>query len=332
MVPQAVFPRTTYDYSQFPDLSPCVRDYVAVTGDRAFLEFAYPRFKAWYGWWMTHRNPTGDGIIAVGCASQDRYTSICEYKDNWTNPADPVVFERTCNPFTRTPEIGGRPERAYLPDIVACQARMAEDLAFFARELGWGEEAAYFTTEYARLRDWVNTHLWDEATKFYYPVERATGRKVLKRTNTVYWLMWAGLVPRERTRTLLEALFDPQQFFTPMPVPMVALNDPTFNPNVDHWGDGYAWPIDAFMAFDGLLRYGEWDRAAKFARHYNRGFLKAVGYTLQPAEYYHHSGQPCGCPIMGSAGVPLVFHRFLRDHEAGVAEREWRRFIPEVLG
>ena len=331
MVPQAVFPRTVYDYSQIPDLSTCVRDYFVMTGDRGFLEFVYPRFNAWYGWWMKHRNPTGDGIIAVGSSGQDRYTSICEYKDNWTNPADPAVFENTCNPFTRTPEIGGRPERAYLPDIVACQARMAEDLAFCARELGLADDAAYFESEYRRLHAWTNTHLWDDTTQFYYPVERATGRKVMKRTNTVFWLMWAGLVPRERTRKLIEALFDHQQFFTTIPVPMVALNDPSFNPRVDHWGDAYSWPIDAFMAFDGLLRYGEWDRAAEFARHYNCGFLKAVGDTLQPAEYYHHSGQPCGCPIMGSAGVPLVFHRFLHDHKAGVATSEWRRFIPEVL-
>lgn len=331
MVPQAVFPRTTYDYSQIPNITPCVRDYYVFTGDRAFLAYAYPRFKAWYAWWMRERNPSGDGIIAVGSSGQDLYSAICEYKDNGTDPSDPEKFENTCNPFTRTDGIAGRPERAYLPDIVACQARMAEDLAFFAKELGLSDDAFYFESEYRRVRDWVNEHLWDEATQFYYPAERATGRKVMKRTNTVYWLLWAGLVPKERAQTLIEALFDREQFFTTIPVPMVALNDPSFNPQVDHWGDAYSWPIDAFIAFDGLLRYGECDRAAEFARHYNRGFLKAVGDTLQPAEYYHHSGQPCGCPIMGSAGVPLVFHRFLHDYEAGTAAREWHRFIPEVL-
>lgn len=332
MVPQAVFPRTSYDYSQIPNITPCVRDYYVFTVDRAFLAYAYPRLKAWYAWWMRERNPTGDGIIAVGSSGQDLYSAICEYKDNGTDPSDPEEFENTCNPFTRTTGIAGRPERAYLPDIAACQARMAMDLAFFARELGLVNDASYFESEYRRVRDWVNEHLWDEATGFYYPVERATGRKVMKRTNTVFWLLWAGLVRDERAVKLIEALFDPRQFFTRIPVPMVALDDPSFNPRCGHWGDAYAWPLDAFIAFEGLLRYGAWDRAAVFARHYNRGVFSAIADTLQPAEFYHNEGFPCGCPIMGSAGLtPLVFQRYLRDHARGEARHAWRGFIPESL-
>jgi hypothetical protein len=332
MVPQAVFSRTTFDYSQIPNISPCVRDYYVFTGDRHFLGQAYGGFKDWYRWWMTHRNPTGNGIIATGNAGQDLYSAICEYKDNGTDPNDPEVFENTCNPLTRTPEIAGRPERAFLPDIVACQARMAEDLAFFARELGHGEDAAYFEGEYRRIREWANENLWDEATGFYYPVVRATGQKVMKRTNTVYWLMWAGLVLPERTIKLIEALFDPEQFLAKIPIPMVALNDPSFNPLVGHWGDAYSWPVDAFKAFEALIRYGEWDLAAKFCRHYNKGVFEAIGDTLQPAEFYHSAGYPCGCPIMGTAGLtPLNFQRYLRDYERGDAEREWSRFIPGQL-
>ncbi len=332
MVPQAVFSRTTFDYSQIPNISPCVRDYYVFTGDRHFLGQAYGGFKNWYRWWMTHRNPTGNGIIATGNAGQDLYSAICEYKDNGTDPNDPVVFENTCNPLTRTPEIAGRPERAYLPDIVACQARMAEDLAFFARELGHTEDAAYFESEYRRIREWANENLWDEATGFYYPVARATGQKVMKRTNTVYWLMWAGLVPPERTKKLIEALFDPKQFFAKIPVPMVALDDPSFNPLCGHWGDAYSWPVDAFKAFEALIRYGEWDRAAEFCRHYNKGVFEAIGDTLQPAEFYHSAGYPCGCPIMATAGLtPLNFQRYLRDYERGEAEREWSRFVPHNL-
>jgi hypothetical protein len=332
MVPQAVFSRTTFDYSQIPNISPCVRDYYVFTGDRHFLGRAYTGFKAWYAWWMTHRNPTDNGIIATGNAGQDLYSAICEYKDNGTDPNAPEVFQNTCNPLTRTPEIAGRPERAYLPDIVACQARMAEDLAFFARELGHAEDAAYFESEYRHIWEWVNMNLWDEATGFYYPAVRATGQKVMKRTNTVYWLMWAGLVPPERTKKLIEALFDPKQFFAKIPVPMVALNDPSFNPLVGHWGDAYSWPIDAFKAFEALIRYSEWDRAAEFCRHYNKGVFEAIGDTLQPAEFYHSAGFPCGCPIMGTAGLtPLNFQRYLYDHERGKAECEWSRFVPEKL-
>jgi hypothetical protein len=92
------------------------------------------------------------------------------------------------------------------------------------------------------------------------------------------------------------------------------------------------WPLDVFTAFDGLLRYGEWDRAAQLAKRFNEGVFKAVGDTFQPAEYYHHSGVPCGCPIMGTAGLtPLTFKRYLRDYRAGAAAREWERFAPRPM-
>ena len=72
--------------------------------------------------------------------------------------------------------------------------------------------------------------------------------------------------------------------------------------------------------------------AAEFCRHYNNGVFEAIADTLQPAEFYHSAGYPCGCPIMATAGLtPLNFQRYLRDYEKGVAEREWSRFVPQTL-
>ena len=169
-VPQAVT-RLYADYpvSQIPNISSVLHDYYRFTGDRQFLQYSYPKLKKWYAWFLSKRNPTGDGIIAVGDPSLKLYDSICEYKDDYTDPTSPTFWD-TCNPLTRTTEIGGRPERVYLPDIVACQARMAEDLAMMAQELGFKEDARHFTAEYHRIRGWANRTLWDEKTHFYYPV------------------------------------------------------------------------------------------------------------------------------------------------------------------
>ena len=326
MAPQYVGESVVDAITQIPNISPVVRDYYAFTHDRAFLEYAYPRFKRWYEWFLTHRNPSHDGIIAVGDAALSLWDSLCEYKDNGTDPAKPT-FGDTCNPLTRTAEIAGRPERVYLPDIVACQARMAEDLAVMAGELGLKDDAAHFRAEYNRVRTWANENLWDEKTRFYYPVVRATGRKLMKRSNVAFWLLWAGIPNEDQKNALVAAIFDPKQFFTTVPLPMIALNDPSFNPRCGHWGDGYCWPIDAFHAFDGLLRYGEWRRAADFAAHYNRGVFQALEKSGQPNEFYHYAGTPAGCSEMGTAGcLPLVFQRYLRDYRQGTAQKEWAKF------
>jgi hypothetical protein len=331
MVPQFVGSNTVDGVTQIPNISPVVRDYYLFTHDRAFLEQAYPALKRWYAWFLTHRNPSHDGIFAVGDASLTLWDSLCEYKDDGTDPTKPTFFD-TCNPLTRTAEIAGRPERVYLPDIVACQARMAEDLAMMAGELGLKDDAAHFNAEYRRVRDWANHNLWDEKTRFYYPVVRATGKKLMKRSNTAFWLLWAGIPSKDQKDALVAAMFDPKQFFTTIPLPGIALNDPTFNPRCGHWGDGYCWPLDCFHAFDGLLRYGEWKRAAQLATQYNHGVFRAIESSYQPNEYYHHTGQPAGCGEMATAGcLPLVFQRYLRDYKDGKAKTEWRRFAPEPL-
>lgn len=332
MVPQAVM-RTggIRDKTQIPNISPVLRDYYTFTGDRKFLEYAYPRFKRWYAWLLRNRDPTHEGIISMGDAGMSLYDSLCEYRDNGTAPTQPS-FHDTCNPVTRTAEIGGRPEKVFLPDIVACQARMAEDLAFLAGELGWKDDTAYFTAEYRRVRDWANRVLWDEPTQFYYPIVRATRKKVMKRSVTSFWLLWAGVPDKARKDALVAAMFDPKQFFTTIPLPQIALNDPSFNPKCGHWGDGYCWPMDGIGAFDGLLRYGEWDRAAQLATQYNRGVFASIEKSLQPNEYYHHSGRSAGCAEMGTAGcLPLVFQRYLRDYRARNAPTQWSRFAPPPL-
>ena len=325
-VPQAVYPGQAMDNSQIPNISPCLRDYYVFTHDRKFLADAYPRFKRWYEWWMKERNPGGDGIIAVGSTKQELMTSVYEYKDN--NPAGHGGFM----PLTRAPGVDGRPERLYLPDIVACQARMAEDLAFMARELGNKQDETYFLAEYRRIKNWANKNLWDEKTKFYYPVVRATGQKVMKRSNVAFWLLWAGIPDEQQAAALIEAMFDPQQFLTTIPLPIIALNDPSFDPKIGHWGDGYVWPIDVFHAFDGLLRYQQWDKAAQLAAQFNRGVFGAIKDSYQPNEFYHHSGNAAGCPIMGTAGcLPLMFQRYLKDFKNHKSQQEWARFAPPII-
>jgi len=330
MVPQSASSTAVNTiYTQIPNISSVLRDYYLFTKDADFLRYAYPRFKTWYQWFLKYRNPSDQGIFVIGASSLGLWESLCEYKDNATDPTK-ESFKDTCNPLTRTPEAAGRPERVFLPDIVACQARMADDLAFLAGELGLQSDVDYFEGEFHRVRDWANQNLWDEKTKFYYPVLRATGEKIMKRSNVAFWMMWAGIPDKRQAGHLVKALFDPEQFYTTIPAPMIALNDPTFNPNSHHWGDGYSWPIDPCHAFDGLLRYGYWDLAAKFAEHYNEGTGSVVKETYTPFEYYHHSGKSAGIGEFSSgACLPLFFQRYLRDYQKGDVQSKWSLFAPE---
>ena len=310
--------------TQNPNISTVALDYYRFTGDRAFLAACYPKLKNMYRWFLKNRAPDGNGIFTNGHESLPLMTNIYEYgRDN--HPKEHGII-----PALRDVEgVENRQERLYLPDIVACQARMADDIAFMAETLGDKEEAVYFAGEYRRVKEWANATLWDEQTEYYYPVVRATGKKVMRRLNMGLWMLWAGIPDQKQKDALVRAIFDPQQFFTRIPIPQLALNDTAFNPKIHHWGDAYVWPIDVFHVFDGLLRYDEWDKAAMLARHYNSGVFATIADTQQPNEYYHHTGKAAGCPIMGTAGcLPLVFQRYLKDYKDGKAPTEWAKLTP----
>lgn len=316
----------TSQSTQNPNISALITDYYRFTNDKEFLSEMYPKFQKWYQWWITNQTPDGNGIITIGREGMGLMEAIYEYgRDN--SPESHGIM-----PLMDVPGVDGRPNRLYLPDIVACQARMAEDLSFMAAELGDMKASQEYRTEYLRVKSWVNENMWDEKTQWYYPIIRATGEKVMKRSCTAFWLLWAGVPDRERADLLIDGLFDANQFFTTLPVPQIALNDPSFNPNCKHWGDGNVWPIDLFHTFSGLLRYGEWSRAAKFANQCNSAIFESIKDTYQPNEFYNYKGEAEGCPIMGVAGnLPLTFKRYLKDYKNNTAPESWSVFAPKQI-
>ena len=42
----------------------------------------------------------------------------------------------------------------------------------------------------------------------------ATGKKLMKRSNTAFWLLWAGIPDEAQKNALVAAMFDPQQFYS----------------------------------------------------------------------------------------------------------------------
>lgn len=310
--------------TQNPNISGIATNYYRFTGDKLFLKEIYAHFSKWYSWWIEKQTPDGNGIFTIGREDLNLMEAIYEYgRDN--HPDAHGIM-----PLMDVNGVDGRPNRLFLPDIIACQARMAEDLAFMAKELGNDKQAKYYLSEYQRVKKWVNDNMWDEKTQWYYPVIRATGEKVMKRSCTAFWLMWAGIPNQSQATALIDALFDPAQFYTVIPVPQIALNDPTFNVKCRHWGDGNVWPIDLHHTFIGLLRYEQWPKAFEFAKHANQGIFNAIKESYQPNEYYYHDGTVEGCPIMGVAGnLPLTFKRFIKDYLDGNAQK-WQMFAPKL--
>jgi hypothetical protein len=108
--------------------------------------------------------------------------------------------------------------------------------------------------EQARLATYVNAHLWDEPTSYYYD-RRRDGSLGKVKTVGAYWALLAGIVPPERAERFIAHLENPAEFNRPHRVPSLSADDPGYRADGDYWRGG-VWPSTQYMVLRGLTAMG----------------------------------------------------------------------------
>jgi len=105
--------------------------------------------------------------------------------------------------------------------------------------------------------------LWDEDDGFYY-CRTVEGDWIRVKTNAAFVALFGGLATPERADIMVRKhLLNPNEFWTPMPVPTVSLDDRFYS--LDMWR-GPVWHCYNHLVLDGLLRYGFRDEAEELIR------------------------------------------------------------------
>ena len=115
------------------------------------------------------------------------------------------------------------------------QAVMAADiLCKMATVLGRGNSIHELRDECTQLKQFVNDHLWDDQSSFYYD-QFSNGK--LNRVKHIgsYWALLAGVVPPDRIERFIAHLDDPAEFNRPHRIPALAHSHPEYDPNGGYW-------------------------------------------------------------------------------------------------
>jgi glycogen debranching enzyme len=155
-------------------------------------------------------------------------------------------------------------------DLTVMVVQEMRALSEMAAELGLKDESAAWAKRSDELKHLVEETMWDEATGFYYNVDRDTNAFVtaggldLRRQEIIGFLpLWAGVASRERASNLVSKLTDPKKFWRRFGVPTLAADDPGFEPQIRgccQW-NGAVWLEWNYLVFSGLRRYGYEDVA-----------------------------------------------------------------------
>jgi glycogen debranching enzyme len=215
-------------------------EYWRATGDDAFVLARWTNVLAALDWIDRYGDRDGDGYVEYATRSAQGLGNQC-WKDSW----DGIQFADGTIPYLpiATCEIQG-----YVYDAKLRVAQLARTLA------DDDKLALRLEREAAELEARINRDFWSDERGGYYVVGLdGDKRQIDSMTSNMGHLLWSGVVPRERARTVAEHLLS-DSMFSGWGVRTLSQQDQGFNPLGYHTGT--IWPHDNAIIALGLARYG----------------------------------------------------------------------------
>jgi len=248
----------TPDRSEPPVGAYCVWKIYERLHDRQLLEWAYPRLKRWHERWSGNRGDgqpwrdgNRDGLLEWG-SDRGSEPSIGGrgflQAAKWESGMDdsPMWDHTTYDPHTYTMDL----DDVGLNSLYTLDA---ECLSKIAAILGMEVDARHFADEYARMKQRVQTKLWNPADGIYENLYW-DGHFSKRLSPTNFYPLFAGIAtPEQASRMVKEHLLNPKEFWGEYVIPTIARDDPAFSDQFYWRGD--IWGPTDYMVYEGLNRY-----------------------------------------------------------------------------
>lgn len=214
----------------------------------AFLTKAYSACTRWDQWLAKYRNTRQTGLCEAFCEYDTGHDNSPRWKGK--PKACPQGDARVC------PQVDGLPYLA--PDLSATVYGGRIALAAMARELGRGSEQSRWLESAETLRMTLMSRLYDARDGAFYDLD-ANNRVVRIRGDLISRVLSEHVPDRKTFENIYRLqIHNPKAFWTPYPLPSIALDDPAFVRPVprNSWG-GAAQALTALRAPRWMEHYGK---------------------------------------------------------------------------
>ncbi len=214
--------------------------------DKGYLLRVYEAMRRYDAWLWNSRESDGDGILESWCpcdTGEDHSSKFYGAPHFWESKTPPHSAEYH---FPRASM-----------DLMGYSYDGRSMLAKVSALLGNGEEA-YWAEQAEEIRSRIRTGLWrDEKNACYDRDETGVFLETLCHNNLR--VMYHGAFDQDMAdRFIREHLMNPQEFWTPMPLPSIAVNDPLFrNISENNWS-GQPEGLTYQRAIRALENYGHY--------------------------------------------------------------------------
>ena len=224
------------------------------TGDEALLRAAYSASGRWDDWLARYRNTRGTGLTEGFCT----YDTGHDNSPRWAGipPQCPNKDARAFPPGYGLPRL--------CPDLSATTYGARRALAGMAEALGKASEAERWTEQAEAIRKLILDKLYVAEDAAFYDLD-ANHQFIRIRSDILSRVCGEHVVDQVLFDDLwARQLHNPNAFWTPYPLPSVAMDDPAFVRPIpaNSWG-GASQALTALRAGRWMEHYG---RPAEFAR------------------------------------------------------------------
>lgn len=177
-----------------------------------------------------------------------------------------------------------------------------------AEILGRRDEIVDFQNEMECLSCYINEHLWDDKSAFYYD-RYPDGRLSDVKTIGAYWALISEIVPKDRLEEFIWHLQNPEEFNRHHRVPTLSADHPEYKKEGGYWL-GSVWAPTNYMVLKGLNQVGYHDLTHEIALNHLDNVVKVFEQTGTIWENYapesFSPGKPAGKNFVGWSGLPPI--------------------------
>jgi hypothetical protein len=154
-------------------------------------------------------------------------------------------------------------------------------LSLISKELGNGKEA-YWREKANEVREKIRDYLWDEKRHACYDRDKSNNIMDVLCHNNIR-CMWFGSFDQQMADDFIRYhLLNPEEFWTPMPLPSIAANDPLFQNVAGNNWSGQPHVNTYQRSIGALENYGHYAELSLIGKK----FLKILGESLQFTPHY----------------------------------------------
>lgn len=275
----------------FPE--PALNVYYWLNKDTQYLKKLYNTLDRFDQYLWKTRDSDGDGCLETWCVwdtGEDYSVRLDGAPLEWTHEFAPSKAMITKYPT----EIQGEDKKHVLSvpmesmDIMSYSYSAREVLSKIAKILNNGK-ASYWQDKAQQVRNKIKSYLWDPVQLACYDRDPENKKVNILLSNNIRCMYYGSFDQQMADAFIQKHLLNPKEFWTPMPLPSIAVNDPAFkNIENNNWS-GQPQGLTFQRAIRALENYGHYAEVTLVGNRLINTLRQNLKFTQQYDPFTKHA-------------------------------------------